>query len=56
MGIEIKELVIRATVDSERSCEGRDHSDSARQESRRINNMHVRIQELARMINQKNER
>lgn len=56
MGVEIKELVVRATVDSERSCEGGDNSDSAQQESRRINDLHLRMEQLARMINQKNER
>lgn len=57
MPIEIKELVIRATIDSDKES-GRQTSVSEenRKENRRVNDLHLMMEQLSDMIKQKNER
>ncbi len=56
MPIEIKELVIRATIDTEKSSAGNGRSLNGDEQKGKINRLMQRIEELQKMINQKNER
>lgn len=57
MPIEIKELVIRATIDSDKES-GRQTNvpEENRKENRRVNDLHLMMEQLSDMIKQKNER
>ncbi|SHF18713.1 hypothetical protein SAMN05443144_10664 [Fodinibius roseus] len=52
MAIEIKELVIRATIDTEKRSTKRPD----RSRKKHINKLHRRMDQLQQMIKQKNER
>ncbi|MDR8390616.1 DUF5908 family protein [Aliifodinibius sp. S!AR15-10] len=57
MPIEIKELVIRATIDTEKSSsKGRTYLSGDDKEKSQINKLTQRVEELQKMIKQKNER
>jgi len=56
MPIEIKELVIRATIDTEKSTANRPRGLSSEDEKKKINQLTRRIEEMQHMIMQKNER
>lgn len=56
MPIEIKELVIRATIDTEKSTAKRARGGSNEEENKKINRLSRRVEELQHMIMQKNER
>jgi hypothetical protein len=56
MAIEIKELVIRATIDTEKKSTGRHLTRPGRKRNKRINDLHRRMEQLQQMIKQKNER
>lgn len=52
MAIEIKELIIRATIDTGKGSTERPD----RRKNKHINDLHRRMDQLQQMINQKNER
>ena len=57
MPIEIKELVIRATIDSDKESGRQTNvSEENRKENRRVNDLHLMMEQLSDMIKQKNER
>lgn len=57
MPIEIKELIIRATIDSDKeSARQTGFSEENRKENRRVNDLHLIMEQLSDMIKQKNER
>lgn len=56
MPIEIKELVIRATIDTEKSSSKRNRVFGGEEGENKINRLTRRVEELQKMMNQKNER